>query len=330
MLERKRCLGLMFFVILSWAGIAFSDSEKMSTPPPGIGKFVGEDDVYFEPTRFPVFSQGSCRENQKCSDWVEEKISGLNRKDAVEKGLLVLKDESVPGQYMMAEYGKSDTRCYGPGEFNFEKGEYEKAGKITGGGWITLGNSEYAVLELGGKEENMFAVTAGYENIAKVEFTWKVRVEGAIPNSYKCFKGTEVSGIQMMPLFCSARHACSIKQDFSGGQVKMRLYIMGKDKDGNVIKAKKATGAEYVGDYAPFDPISEMTLPSLDKITSTTENTPGDPTITGSRVVTKDDFDGVALPAEIYFKLMLLNDSPVVANSLGKERNVTVLEVPIN
>lgn len=330
MMERERCIGLMLFVFLAWAGPAFSKSETKAMKHLSIEKFTGKDDVYLEPTKFPEFSQGSCRENQKCSDWVEGNLSGLNRKDAAEEGKLVLKDESVPDRYMVAKYGLSDPRCFGAGEFDFKTGKYGKAAKETGGGWITLGNSEYTVLELSGNEENIIETPAEYRSITKVLFTWKVRAEGLVPNSYQCFKGKEVSGIQMRPLFCSARHACSIKQDFSGGQVKMRLYIKGKDKDGGVVKAKKAAGAEYDADgYAPLDPIAEMTLPSLDKITSKTEMTPGDPTVTGSRMVTKDDFDGNKLPAEIYFKLLWYNDSPVAAKSLGKQRSLIVDTDPI-
>ena len=339
-MKREKCLGVMLFVFLAWAGPVLSESEVKDCPKVEIGGFIGKKDRYLEPTKFPVFSEGRCKENQKCSNRVEANLSGLNRQKAADDGKLVLKAEDVPGQYMMAQYGVSDARCYGPGEFDFETGRYHKADKSTGGGWISLGNSEYTVLEFEDKEENVITV-ARCRDTAKLHFTWMVRVEGEEPNSYQCFSGKEVSSIQMRPLFCSSRHSCSMKQDFSGGQVKMQLYIKGEDNNGNVIKAVKAVKAEdgtvsyddyndYDEDqYAPLDPITEMTLPSRDAITSRTESTPGDPTVTGSLTITKDDFGSAELPEKIYFKLMWYNDSPVVAESLGNQRNLTVMLVPI-
>ena len=348
MMKRERCLWLMLFISLAWAGRSFSESEVKVSPKVIIDEFKGTENVYLEPTKFPGFSKGSCRENQVCSNWVENHLSGMNRAEAVSSGYIVEK-EAGSGKYMVKDYGISDTRCYGPGEFKSGTEEYARADKATGGGWISLGNSEYTALELG--TENTIKISAGYRTTTKAHFTWIVRVEGLVPNSFKCFGGGEVSGIQMRPLFCSAQHACSIKQDFSGGQVKTRLYIKGEDKDGSTVKAKKAVKAEdgtisyedynaytsgaydvdgYDADsYAPLDPITEMTLPARDPITSTTEMTPGDPTVTGSRVVTKDDFGGEKLPAKIYFKLMWYNDSPVVAKSLGNQRKLNVMLVPI-
>lgn len=326
-MKRERCVWIMLFIFLAWTGPAFSESTLKDMRPPEIDKITGEEDVYLEPTKFPVFSKGKCRENQKCSDWVEKYLSGKNRAQALLDGYLVEKETGTTGKYMVKYYGSSAS-CFGTGAFDFTTGEYSKAGKSTGGGWISLGNSEYTVLEFNKQEENTITIPAAHRTTAKVHFTWTVRVEGIVPNSYKCFKGTEASGIQMQPLFCSARHSCSINQDFSGGQIKMRLYIKGD----NTAKAKEAPEDS---DWAALDPITEMTLPVLKSITSTTENTPGDPTTTGSRMVTKDDFinlDGKPqphLPKIITYKLMWQNDSPVVAKSLGNQRNIKVLLVPV-
>lgn len=320
-MKRERCLGLMLFISLVWAGQVFSESTVKASPKVTIDEFSGKDDVYLEPIKFPVFSEGRCKENQSCSKWVEKNLSGMNRQEAADAGKLVLKNETVPGQYMMAKYGASDTRCYGAGEFNSKTGEYKKADKSTGGGWISLGNPEYTVLKLKGNEENTVTIPPGYRSTAKAHFTWTVRVEGDVPKSYQCFKPKEVSGIQMRPLFCSARHSCSIKQDFSGGQVKIQLYIKGTE----TITVK---GADSQG-WAALSPITEMTLPARDAITLRTEMTPSDPTITGSRIVTGDDFSEGKLPETITFKLMWYNDSPVVARSLGRQRNLIAMLMPI-
>lgn len=330
-----RGVGLVLLCFLVWVGPVFSEYEMKKEM--NIEEFVGQDDVYLEPTRFPVFSGGRCKENQGCYTWVEDHLSGMKRSEALKEKYLVvqtkteIKTETVkdpitgeetlketeeivelPGQYMVNEYGSMRERCSGPGEFNKTTGKYKSAGN---GGWISLGNTDYTVLELG-EEENEIVIED--KKTTKLFFSWRVRAVGNIPNTFLCFSGKGRLGIEMRPLFCNARHKCTIEQDFSGGQVKVRLYIKGTEE----IKAKGAGSDKW----APLDPISEMTLPDLEKITFTNESTPGDPTITGSRMVTGDDFEGGSLPDKVYFKLMWVNDSALVAESLGKQRRISVVQ----
>jgi len=212
--------------------------------------------------------------------------------------------------------------------FDDATGEYEK--KSGGCGKIECGKEDYSVLELNSNNKHSIDMPKGYRNIAKVLFTWTVRVEGYVPTDYKRSNGDKTRGIAVWPLLCHPWHG-RIKQEFAGGQVSTQLYI--KATSSKATSSVVAKNADADG-WAPLEPTADMTVPPADGVTIVDVYEPGDPTITGSRVVTKDDFEpdadgNIRLPETITFKLMWKNETSLVVKSLADQRNVVVTLMPV-
>ena len=319
-MKRERLAVLVLSAFLVAAGSVGAESKVKASINLTLDQFIGSTHKYLEPTKFPIFS-GSCSENKTCWDWLAETLSGMERSVAARGNHLINDYPEEPERYRTS-HGSFDSRCSGAGAFDFSTGQYDKAGA---GGWISLGNPGYSVLEFNGSEDNAVSIPQEYRGVSKFLVTWKVRVEGVVPNGYECFSGSDVSGLHMRPLFCQASQACSIQEDFSGGQVMMQLYIKNGTNDGNAAK-----GADDEG-WAKLDPITTITIPAI-KLTATTRNTPRpptDPTVTGSCMISKDEFEQGRLPAKVLLKLMWFNDSPVVAKSIANQRSLSAMLMPI-
>ena len=306
-MKRKRGVTVIMFVFLAIVALAFSESEVKVSPEVTIGEFIGNTTVYLKPTKFPKFSNGSS-DNKKCREYLES-MDPLDRVEHIDE------DGKLPG------YGKLENEhCRYYSEFNKTTGRYDciENAKPKYCGIVDCGDKEYVSLELNSELENSIKIPAGYRNIAKVLFTWTVRVVGNRPNECSRNRGKELNGLAIWPLLCHPWHRGKITQDFSGGQVKTQLYIKGSKK---II----AENADEDG-WAPLNFIASMTVPAGPP---GVVNEPGDPTITGSYIVTEDDFDGDKMPGEIYFKLMWHNDSPLVVESLANQRKVVAMLMPI-
>ncbi|MDO8749109.1 MAG: hypothetical protein Q7J72_08370 [Candidatus Omnitrophota bacterium] len=321
-MKRKIGVVAMMFVFLAIAALAFSESAVKVNPEATIGEFIGNTTVYLSPTKFPKFSNGSS-DNKRCARYLEFTMSS-DPDTLPDRAYYINASGILPG------YGRSeDKHCRYHNEFNETTGQYDC---IKNGisapeecGSIDCGNQEYVSLELNSNSVNSINIPAGYRNIAKVLFTWTVRVVGNRPNECSRNGGKELNGLAIWPLLCHPWHNGKITQDFSGGQVQTQLYIKGS---GTII-AKNAD-SDSAG-WAPLDFIASMTVPAGPP---GVVNEPGDPTITGSYIVTKDDFLNSitgknTLPPIIYFKLMWHNDSPLVVESLANQRNVVAMLMPI-
>ena len=188
----------------------------------------------------------------------------------------------------------SNKNCKYYSSFDDATGKYDK--KSAGCGKIECGKEDYSVLELNSDNKHSIDMPKGYRNITKVLFTWTVRIEGYAPTDYK---------------------------RFNGGQVSTQLYMKGTSS----VVAKNAD----TDGWAQLEPTADMTIPPVDGVTV---YEPSDPTITGSRVVTKDDFELDAkgknrLPETITFKLMWKNETSLVVKSPAEQRNVVVTLMPV-
>jgi len=319
-MKRKRGVTVIMFVFLAIVALAFSESEVKVSPEVTIGEFIGNTTVYLKPTKFPKFSNGSS-DNKKCREYLESMDPLLDR------AYYINNDGILP------DYGSnSSPNCRYLNEFNDATGRYYckennttiiKNGKTMKDCGIIDCGEGYVSLELNSNLENSIEIPAGYRNIAKVLFTWTVRVVGNRPNECSRIRKKELNGLAIWPLLCYRWHSGKITQDFSGGKVSTQLYIKGSGS----IKAEFADG----DGWAPLNPVAEMTVPAGPP---GVVNEPGDPTITGSYIVTKDDFLNSdtgkdTLPPIIYFKLMWHNDSPLVVESLANQRNVVAMLMPI-
>ena len=168
----------------------------------------------------------------------------------------------------------------------------------------TLCPQEFQVMDIFSSPPSMrgsIAIPRGYRNIAKVLFTWTVRVEGL---------GTPET---IFPGICGKPYHGTTVQQF-GGQVQTQLYV--KRPNDTLYKA--------VGDIVQLSmPLSSQAIAQYN-----------DPTISGSYLLTGDDFVTQttvrsALPATVDFELRWLNDSSYDIRSPANQYQLTATLLPI-
>ena len=150
-------------------------------------------------------------------------------------------------------------------------------------------------------------IPKGYLQTSKVLFTWTVRVIG--------YKKT----LAVWPFLCADHHGTSY-QRFPAGPAKTRLYVKGRSTN----KVKGAVAAD--DDYAALGQEAQLTIPSAG--TSSISN-PGDPTISGSFLLTKDDFEDGNLPTKIEYQVRWYNQSSMRVMALKEQRNLVVMVIPV-
>lgn len=159
---------------------------------------------------------------------------------------------------------------------------------------------------LPGKQLNSYTIIPGlagsidipdeYRRTAKVLVTWSVRCEG--------FKG---GAYTIWPALCSPWHGTSW-QRFVGGDVKTRLYVNGNPK-----------GDPHV-----------LTVPTGGSGTNTVvTHQAHDPTLTGSQLITAEDFEGNMLPTTLNLQVRWYNDTCMRIVSPANMRNMIVTLIPV-
>ena len=307
-MKRKFFFGIIFMSVFVISRVFGADEAVTNASKPlTVEEFIGDTDVYLAPTMFPEFKNGTTKDNTSCLSYLKGTVSGKKRSDLVSGGKL-------------STGVSSNKNCKYYSSFDDATGKYDK--KSAGCGKIECGKEDYSVLELNSDNMHSIDMPKGYRNITKVLFTWTVRIEGYAPTDYKRFNGDKTRGIAIWPLLCHPWHG-SIRQEFNGGQVSTQLYMKGTSS----VVAKNAD----TDGWAQLEPTADMTIPPVDGVTV---YEPSDPTITGSRVVTKDDFELDAkgknrLPETITFKLMWKNETSLVVKSPAEQRNVVVTLMPV-
>lgn len=341
-------------ISLLMAGLAFSEEQSTvsSGKPVEFRQWIGQTDAWLEPTIFPKFYAddsenpgcattdvtGKCNNVSKNDRWTSTSVAGakwakdidpaaykqckvdcgkkncidtngdgkLNKSDncnwnGCAKGTNRKCDSSgnCEDTYRPCKQGYYNGSAFTYSAKDLEEGEYQYIPGLP----VTPNSS-------GEAGEVSIASIKGYRGINKMLFTWNVRVEGT---------GRE---LQVWPFICHPHHGTSY-QKFLPGQLKTRLYVK-STASGNGVKN---TDKSYiVGEYVPVGISAEITMP---KVKSTSVTNPGDPTITGGYLLTKDDFEQGKFPPEVYFQVRWYNDSCVFVKSPKGQRNVVVTIFPV-
>ncbi len=151
------------------------------------------------------------------------------------------------------------------------------------------GNPGYTVIpEL---QKIGFRLPQQYKNASKMLITWTVRIEGYAITAYNPW-----------PSLCHPWHGTS-SQRFTGGQVHTRLYVNGK----------------FMGQEA---------LISIPDAGIANVSNPADPTLTGSYLLSKEDFGG-AFPDKMDIEIRWYNDTTMRIRSPANMRSLNITTVPI-
>lgn len=308
-------------VVCGMGSLVWAESSVKATPAVQIIENEGDSDTYIGPVYFPDFYESSgkeeCRDNLKV--WSKKKMSEY----LDQKGFLESQGGFPPAKHCryacpQNKSGSCGTKvtCRDGGargidvESGLDLADDDGDGDTSEDrpGKVTVDKDDYYDLkDLSGEVE----INPGYEESAKVLFSWTVRVEGNIPQDSDHKNGRNVKGISVWPVLCYHWHGTSY-QDYEGGQVKTQLYIKG------------INGGD---DYAAVGDPVEMTVPPTgeSKVKIVTSS---DPTLTGSYVAKPGDFGG-SLPSKIEYKLKWANATALRIKSPKGQRNMVVTVMPL-
>lgn len=177
--------------------------------------------------------------------------------------------------------------------------------KYSTNGWT--GGRKQDFERISGLEIKGYEIPEEYRKKAGIMVTWTVRVEGS---------QTEAYNIQNN--LCSGTWDGTSYQSFPGGEVKTKLYAI----------SGKGTAYEKA---VPLGPEACMTIPDGGKTKVTEEyvppSPPGDPTHTGSYLITPDDFDGL-LPSTLDLEIRWKNETCQQLTSPANMRSMIVTLMP--
>lgn len=169
--------------------------------------------------------------------------------------------------------------------------------KFTGRGAQLSGQPAYVTIPgLSGGVE----IPEKYRKTSKILITWTVRIEGFKTSAY------------------SLKPLCGLNWYGHSWQ---------RYPDGDAITQAWVNGKQYGSDVA-------MTVPASADISHIQHRRPpppppsSDPTLTGSVMLTKDDFDGYELPATVNVEIKWYNDTCMTLKSPANMRNVIIAVIP--
>jgi len=220
-----------------------------------------------------------------------------------------------PAKYpLFYDYQSNDAACgdYLKAQFKVQTGDEDDGiadsglslapiylkSKYTTNGYTGGEKADY--VKLPGLEMAGYKIPEEYRKTAGVLVTWTVRIEGSqtapyVPNDN----------------FCKHGQQGTYYQSFPSGEVKTKLFIT----------SGKGTAYEKTKDYGPE---ACMTIPDGGK----TQNVaPGDPTHTGSYLITAADFNGL-FPATLDFEIRWKNETCQKLTSPAKMRSMIVTLMP--
>jgi hypothetical protein len=166
--------------------------------------------------------------------------------------------------------------------------------------------SEFVPLE--GLKVAGYVIPEDYRKKAGILVTWTVRIEGSQTEAYK-----------VQDNLCSGTWDGTSYQSFPGGEVKTKLFV----------SSGKGTAYEKTKDYGPE---ACMTIPDGGKTEIKEKKKvplppPGDPTHTGSYLITPADFNGL-LPATLDFEIRWKNETCQQLTSPAKMRSMIITLMP--
>ena len=289
-----------------------NESTVKAAPLVKISQVKGDTDDFIGPVYFPNFYKNTNVKSSEsgCENYLTKIRNQKMYPDYIDKnGFNANKARGTTGAFLSAKNCKhactreaegscAETSCANGQGIDVESGS-GKSGKVT-----VDDEDFYDLAGLKGEIE----ISPGYEKLGKILISWTVRVVGNIPKDCDHYTGTKVRGIAVWPVLCHPWHGISY-QDYEGGQVKTRLYISQDNKT-----------------YFAVGKTVEMTVPPL--VSKVKVGTGSDPTLTGSCMLSPDDFGG-ELPKTIQYKLKWSNHTALRIKSPGKQRNLVVTLMPI-
>ena len=157
-----------------------------------------------------------------------------------------------------------------------------------------------------GLQELGFTLPSEYRSSSKVLITWTVRIEGYAVAAYN-----------PSPNLCGSWHGTS-SQTFPAGQAHTRLYVNG------TIMGSTASMTIPNGGIVTVD----NPLPPPIPISFGGDGGGPDPTLTGSYLLTKEDFGG-AFPDKMDIEIRWYNDTCLRIESPAKMRSLNITTVPL-
>ena len=302
---------------------------------------VGKDDAYIGPMYFPDFYKFTNVPSSETA--TKDAIENLSNKKLSSKvnenGFLKTKggflaSKNCDGACQRTESGKCEKVACSGGEGIDVKGSIIEME----GNDVTCDDDFFRDLpfKIKGSSDDYYTVkiTAGYEEVSKLLFSWSVRVEGYKPVDIDHGRGKKISGIAIWPVLAHPWHGTSY-QDYTGGQVRVQLYIRDAEEDEAKRLSVVNPDGEDVEDSDGFMSVGvpiEMTVPPVGSGTVKV-GTGSDPTLIGSYVVTKDNFKDASgsnkLPNKIRYKLKWANHTALRIKSPAKQRNIVVTKIPV-
>lgn len=321
---KKVNLSGIFFMSLFMISYGFAADETVTTAgkPLTIEEFTGADDAYLEPTMFPNFYNDDS-ENTGCATTdITGQCNNVSEKDRWTSTSVV-----AGAKWAHDRFPYDCAGCTDSGEDNYSNCAQSKRSCDGSGNCVNVyfpckengynnGSPEPSYDDLHkGEYQDIPGLSGtvqpakGYRNVTKVFLTWTVRVEGS---------GRLTA---VWPFICHPHHGASY-QEFPAGPLKTQLYVKG------VKYTYPTDGSVYNPDdgYIPVGQIAEMTVPSAKEGKL---NNPGDPTITGSYVLTPSDFAGGRIPKEVDFAVRWYNKTSMRIKSPANQRNLIVSVFPI-
>ncbi len=148
--------------------------------------------------------------------------------------------------------------------------------------------------------ETACVIPEEYRKTAGILVTWTVRVEGSQPGAY-----------QPNDNFCAHGWAGTLYQSFPSGEVKTKLFV------------NTGCGTPYEK-TEPYGQEACMTIPDGGKSSA---SNPGDPTHTGSYLITPADFNGL-LPSTLNIEIRWKNETCQQIKSPANMRSMIVQIFP--
>lgn len=318
-MDRLLLIGVM---LLGWSGLAIAESVVNKTPLVRVAEHKGTGDAYIGPEYFPDFYEFAGRAEESC----KEKLTGMSKKKLSED--VSTENGLMNGHFFYSKncrYSchRDDTggctirkdNCAGDG-IDVESGKGKNKVTVGEGDDWDFKDDYYDLDGLSGEVE----ISPGYETQGKILFSWIVRVEGFLPEDCDHYNGKKVSGISVWPVLCHPWHGTS-RQNYDGGQVKVQLYVQDAVADTGNKEYKDDDGYVAVG-----EPV-EMTVPLMKSEVAVGSGS--DPTLTGSYVVSADNFSLKQLPATVKYKIKWANHTAFRIMSPENQRSLVATLMPV-
>ncbi|MFA5362510.1 MAG: hypothetical protein WC335_04600 [Candidatus Omnitrophota bacterium] len=252
-----------------------------------------------------------------------------------------------PAKYpMFYDYQSNDPACgdYLKAQFKVKTGD-EDDGTVNSGMSLApiylksqsstngyTGGQKVDYVQIPGLELKGYTIPEEYRKKAGILVTWTVRIEGSRTAPYP-----------VQDNLCSGDWEGTSYQGFPSGEVKTKLFVTSgtgtvneKTKDvgpeacmtipdggkTEITEAKK----EEVPPESSSDPLPKSSVPIVPPASSYSLP-PGDPTHTGSYLITPADYDGL-LPATLDLEIRWINETSQQITSPAKMRSMIVTLMP--